>query len=1400
MDDRRRTTWRKVPQPEVSRYLILLATAILLGVCFLVYYLTYVQQHREYLLNRNYRVLATLGEQMSETLANQAAILASYMNAFEDREFDESGRYVLTYKRAGLHGPNVLIDQAGHLEQTEGLNEMRAEIHYFAPRLNHVQIIKLHDKGRVQPRLERRDGEWVFQLASIDLDGDHEASATISLQDLSKSFSSSIMDTFDDVLLTSADGDIVFQKRRIGPHYSSLSDLMKTETQTSTRQGKSDTEDRTKGGSVAAREGSEQLKETYLAGVPYMVFLEPVTIDLNRSARAGRQETQRLILIGLVPSRRFRWQSLAISYRAVIFFSSALLLLWLSTPVIKIFFFNQRERLRLPEIVLLPLVWVLIAGVLTSICLQTIYFNLRHDDTDSQLENLSKEMAANIKSEIRAMREQLVAACKAADEIGDRRFPYLVVRTNVLDPQFLGFQRKPPVPYPYFANVFWTDANGRQTVKWSSTSTATPLIDVGRFDFFRNLESGNHHFFLDESLSFRLDSLLPPNQENYVAVLGMKTSDCDGVPDGEDMSETKFAFLSTRTLSLIDPTLPLGFGFALVDDTGLVLFHSDKYRNKRENFLVETSNDRELTASLYGHSNLQNFSLEYRGSEVRARVVPVAGVTQAPWSLIVFRDAQYVQTYDLEIITMAGTLLLLYVGIPALIVCGFYFLVRPRYVPEWLWPSELAKRTYLFQIEAGLVMLALSATLIFLRGIEESLYAAVAAGYVTLIIVFWSYLDGKPSSRSKVVFGGICCLAALVMVAIPLTEGWWWLVPIGLVPFPFVLALRASENLAVASWWLPKLSYRSAYNIRALVLLTVIGILPPLSFFRNSMLLEDHLHVRAAQLHAATAWNARERMIENLDKDVPGLSGKLVGDNLGGPKNRCDTNWDFYLDSYFDTRVKREQHPETSSARSSDSPFDPWFLQMAHDLHHAYNDIGAEALGVLRNPSLPEVVYVDKSPQTVRESSRTTASGTQQKVRDVPEWEWLSADPHRLQLRMHQGAYASSYCAAADKRDLVVSSTLPDKPISTEANVFTWLAVIVMMGPLFGLVTRKIFLFDIREPLSHTPQEIRKMLQGRGNVIVLPASTQDWSPDLAGERASRIDIRELAVEPAWAEKFDQARLEPESPAIIENFDWELGYPECNRQRLILLERLVAHLQKVIIVSAVDPFPFLIHRSGPENDADAGRWAAVLGGFTRVNLSQRSPWPMGELIRKDLPALWEECHVQRELHRIGEQLWHARNPDIPLAPEQVVSEVMERAAEYYYLEWRSCTQEECFLLTGLAEDGMVNPKNAVSLRQLLRRRLIVRAPQFRIMNESFRRFTLAQSSDAMRSEWEADAASSGWGKARGAFSTVLVLVGLFLLATQQQFLQTSTGLLTAAGGCVAALLKLIGVVQGRSADT
>src|ERR1022692_4462094 len=105
-------------------------------------------------------------------------------------------------------------------------------------------------------------------------------------------------------------------------------------------------------------------------------------------------------------------------------------------------------------------------------------------------------------------------------------------------------------------------------------------------------------------------------------------------------------------LSLIDPVLPIGYGFALVDQRGRVLFHSDHTRNNRENFLEETDNNRELAAAIYGKAHPNTFALKYLGRDFRVTVTSIQGVTRAPWALIVFRGLRHAQTVNLETMVM----------------------------------------------------------------------------------------------------------------------------------------------------------------------------------------------------------------------------------------------------------------------------------------------------------------------------------------------------------------------------------------------------------------------------------------------------------------------------------------------------------------------------------------------------------------------------------------------------------------------------------------------------------------------------------------------------------------------------------------------------------------------------
>jgi hypothetical protein len=92
---------------------------------------------------------------------------------------------------------------------------------------------------------------------------------------------------------------------------------------------------------------------------------------------------------------------------------------------------------------------------------------------------------------------------------------------------------------------------------------------------------------------------------------------------------------------------------------------------------------------------------------------------------------------------------------------------------------------------------------------------------------------------------------------------------------------------------------------------------------------------------------------------------------------------------------------------------------------------------------------------------------------------------------------------------------------------------------------------------------------------------------------------------------------------------------------------------------------------------------------------------------------------------------------------------------------------------------------------------VKDPQFRILNESFRRFLSSAATSELKQEWQRESRQSGWGRAHGVFFTTMLLIGVFLLTTQNELWQSSAGYVTTALGAFGTLGKLLSTVRGDS---
>ena len=198
--------------------------------------------------------------------------------------------------------------------------------------------------------------------------------------------------------------------------------------------------------------------------------------------------------------------------------------------------------------------------------------------------------------------------------------------------------------YPYFQSAFWADCYGRQILKFDTRQAPTPSIDVSRFAFFKDAKSQivqtntqpevNRVCFEVPRFWTRpitpltvciSSPFLSPNTDEFAPTLSapFKT-------ELENAKKIWIQALVVRPISVVDPVLPPGFGFAVIDEQCEVLFHSDSSRNLRENFCDESKNKTEL-APLVGWGRQRFIEHYLRGPQRTSLHHEFSGAAPIEW-------------------------------------------------------------------------------------------------------------------------------------------------------------------------------------------------------------------------------------------------------------------------------------------------------------------------------------------------------------------------------------------------------------------------------------------------------------------------------------------------------------------------------------------------------------------------------------------------------------------------------------------------------------------------------------------------------------------------------------------------------------------------------------------------
>ena len=1220
--------------------------------------------------------------------------------------------------------------------------------------------------------------------------------------------------------------------------------------------------------------------EITLAGESYELFSQPTRIILKNYTPNRRMWN--LVVCGLRRKERSEEESHALPYSVLIWAALvAVLLLSLSWPVFKLHYMSNTERFSPRDGWYLCLAIFLAASSAMLMLLFASYTGQARDAADAHMGRVAARIKDSSKQEIKYAYQQLKQIRGDPDfwKNWEKRDP----NDPPHEPNYLDHlpKAKQQPCYPYFEIAFWANRVGKQLLKFDVRQVATPASNVGAFSYFKDSisdldwsrEAGPgpgqregpdpaeqaascQRFSSDiHTDHVHLEPVFTLNTREFLAMLSAPFAD-----DPETGGDKQIAaqVLAARPLSLVDPVMPPGYGFAVIDADCNVLFHSNAIRDLKENFCEESAGVAELRPWLF--SGVDNpVDISYTGSSERAYITEMpwpwlfsridnnVGVSSTekpgqtgaagpgssdrspgPTFLIVFREPEVDLTLSLSIVVVCSILMGAYFTIP-LLLAGLNLSLRGplhlTYAPRLIWPRPEKALSYLHLSAANGLMLLL------FRLAYPYLYEAPLLG-LTLAVAFLSVLFTilKLSSSSR----------ALVWFGMALTSGAVWAL-LGSLPFPLVfpvsfpLIFLPSEPLTewrIVSALLSifgliavflagdrglsipervkgfaQKRFTAFYALAVLSVITAATLVPCAAFFKYAYDTVSELSMKHDQLILSERLLARRNRIRRYYETVcaPGL-----------PEQRMAENWDRYDRDFFamegePTLVDYSRAP-CPTAGGGEVPRQRQGPPLQADQPEKSKCAGCkpeeavlDSLNVSLEKKVASATLYFPANQLGSEMSKLGVASDQRD--ENPEHCWTEATPTRFRLQWKPGSRLPNLCVTSNYRDWGGLGWWP--------RFFLVLLWAVLFFWLLSLM-KKIFFTDVESAPHFQAVDWKTVEDIKTNSLVIGRARSGKTdrlralPGLAPDdwRDLRVELKQMV-----GESYYQAPSCQGSVLVLDHFEFNIKDRQYNLARLNLLEDMLYVARcKLVAVSTVDPLYFLTEgapamlsdgKDPEEAHRLLDRWARALSKFTKVNLTdagrdqfEEKVSEFAKVVAGSSPlATWlkEECNCTAFLRKVGSEIFDQPSATQPATREQLVSTVLDRADSYYHVLWSGLTASERLTLCQLALDGWANPKNAAAIQQLERKLLIRKAPMYRIMNESFRRFIASAEHADEIAQWEKSEQQSAWRALRLVLIAAVIGAGVWLLYAQAALFQTATGYIAA----IATLLTAVGGLFGRS---
>lgn len=1367
-------------------------------------YFFYVRDQRAYFSSRNLRLLATVADQLDESLRTNEGFVRNYANsqgtpkqylagsrsASEEQSPNDPATYLPGFISASR---DCAVPAVGQPESQPAVTRtlvwrggeafVRIAYSQFA--------IAAHppaapNETRIFADAAAKSGQTATDPCRIfDRVILRTATAEIPLASLlDPLFKQSLLGAFDDVILARGDGTVIFvshehartalsrsgEEERLPEHIvTNLSQLVE---QTGWRE--------TKELKMASLREATRISDVETSNGKYLLFTQPFShATVDEDSLAKKPDGVRWIVAGIISNRRFMYEVLSVSASIVLIVVAVLLMMICCWPYLRVSLIGDHQRLTIADVLLLGFAALIQASIITIFMLDSVAYSSLGAVSDQQLTTLAKRLEDGLEHDL----DTAAATLRTVDVWGadakvKDRWTSAILTDRATDETVVQLA----LPNPYVSIVAWIDGTGMQQYKMTFRR-AVPLVPVVHRSYFNDARVGRLLNVGDPKNSFAVESIRSAASGETEAVIARPSS----VPHLP---------VVTATVDLIGVThavMPPGFGFAIIEDSGKVLFHSEESRNNEENFFTETDGNRTLRSAVYARQ-ARSVDVRYWGTDHRLYVKPLRHL---PWTLIVFRDKSLLRTVNTESVAVTLAMLLGNASIYLLVIV-LVLLRNPRYRAPQAWPVAENTPLYARLVVVYAVTIVYAAGVVYAFDARTVLLATMLVPAQAMIGTNLVLERRRSTLRWMALLAVWLAVAALALYVIWRGEG---MPGIAVQNHPAMLKTAASALLALNAWaTFRQKSYRfdtarfgRAYLAAGVLLLVVGAVVPTLGFFKVASRLEMEGLVKYSQLYIA---DRAERAIVGIEQaNVTGEVRESYCQVWKGDPFRM--RW-----ALFPFPQRKGCWDDSKPAGAGQDISDrAWLPDIYRDVLPAYSEEsvslrqlhGASETGALwRWHWWKDFLMLEKTIHLPSSDGQKQAAGANIYGDNPP--------PHFV----HVKARVPLSFAAALRSNSAWTSLRMLWFVLLLLAIAAVIAILVVIVRFFAV---KLFLIDLREPLWLSPPPPLKPTLGDHVFLVRstmsvdeltrsPAMTETATSDSPGQfvEVAFSDLDQSTSPAAWEEKLlaiDRAR-EGQNVRIV---DFEYGATDAriSIRKLTFLERLVALPNRtVIIASTISPPAFLALLSNADLKK---RWTAVLAAFVIVTEAQFE-LPQAEetvpMTRDNVAWLKGETGQGSFLRAIREEL----APQAATANrEQLIDEIRERSNTYYAGLWASCSDDEKILLQQLARDGLLNGKDRKAVRRLLARGLVRRRPNLKLFNETFRLYVLAA---AKREDvpLEGQEGPSAWDVIRLPLFVVIVSAIILIFATQKDLLNLTTGLVAALTTGLPAIVRLFGLFTER----